>query len=252
MGDGAFYGCDAFNSVTIPDSVTSIGDFAFESCDALTNVYYTGTEEQWKNILIESNNSNLLNATIHYNYIPQIIGLKVKAATSSAVRLEWEKEVCADGYIVEMYSGGKWTRIAKLTSNDTTEYRKSGLAAGTAYSFRIKAYKMDGSKALYSGYSYVSARTNPSKVSGLALKGRAADALRIGWTKNTSADGYIVEMYSGGKWTRIAKLTSNATTEYRKSGLKGGTAYKFRVRTYKMSGSTPLYSGYSYLIAKTK
>jgi hypothetical protein len=38
IGDSAFYYCTALTSVTIPDSVTSIGDSAFYYCTALTSV----------------------------------------------------------------------------------------------------------------------------------------------------------------------------------------------------------------------
>ena len=65
----------------------------------------------------------------------------------------------ADGYIIEMYRGGKWVRIARIAGNDTVTYRVSGLAGNTAYQFRIKAYKMSGSTALYSGYTTISGKT---------------------------------------------------------------------------------------------
>ena len=38
IGNYAFASCDALTSITIPNSVTSIGEFAFFSCDALTSI----------------------------------------------------------------------------------------------------------------------------------------------------------------------------------------------------------------------
>ena len=38
IGNYAFDGCDRLTSVTIPDSVTSIGNYAFDWCDSLTSV----------------------------------------------------------------------------------------------------------------------------------------------------------------------------------------------------------------------
>ena len=173
-------------------------------------------------------------------------GAKLGGRAADALRINWSKNASADGYIVEMYQGNKWVRVAKITSNNTTTFKKSGLKASTVYKFRVRAYKMSGSTALYGNYSAtVAARTNPSVMTGAKLGGRAADALRINWSKNASADGYIVEMYQGNKWVRVAKITSNATTSYRASGLKASTVYKFRVRAYKMSGKTALYGNYS-------
>ncbi len=176
----------------------------------------------------------------------KVTGFAKKASTAASISLKWNKNANADGYIIERYDGTKWVRLKKITSNATTSLKVNNLKASTVYKFRIKAYKMNGSTALYSAYSAtVAIRTNPSVVTGAKLGGRAADALRINWTKNTSADGYIVEMYQSNKWVRVAKITNNSTTTFRKAGLKASTVYKFRVRAYKMSGSTPLYGNYS-------
>ena len=38
IGEGVFYSCTSLTSVTIPNSVTSIGDYAFSNCTSLTSV----------------------------------------------------------------------------------------------------------------------------------------------------------------------------------------------------------------------
>ena len=63
----AFEYCSSLTSVTIPNSVTTIVDFAFSGCSSLKDVYYSGSEEQWKKISIGFDNDDLLNAEIHYN-----------------------------------------------------------------------------------------------------------------------------------------------------------------------------------------
>ncbi|MCD8041193.1 MAG: leucine-rich repeat protein, partial [Clostridia bacterium] len=66
IGDCAFENCTSLESIIIPDSVTSIGDCAFYGCISLKSVYYNGTEEDWNNINIGSDNECLTNATIYY------------------------------------------------------------------------------------------------------------------------------------------------------------------------------------------
>lgn len=69
IGNWAF-GCQetrgALTTVTIPASVTHIDYAAFYNT-SLKNVYYGGTEEQWKAIKIGDYNGDLTKATIHYN-----------------------------------------------------------------------------------------------------------------------------------------------------------------------------------------
>ena len=175
-----------------------------------------------------------------------ITGAVLGGRAADALRVNWNKNTSADGYIVEMYQGENWVSVAKITDNSTTTFRKAGLAPSTVYKFRVRAYKIDGKAELYGNYSStVTARTNPSVITGAVLGGRAADALRVNWSKNTSADGYIVEMYQGENWVRVAKITDNSTTTFRKAGLDASTVYKFRVRAYKMDGTTALYGNYS-------
>ena len=62
----SFCNYDNLTSVVIGDSVTSIGEYAFGGCSSLSEVYYKGDAEGWKNITIGYWNSNLTNATRYY------------------------------------------------------------------------------------------------------------------------------------------------------------------------------------------
>ena len=70
IGNDAFRGCKGLISITIPDSVTTIGDSAFSYCSKLTDVYYTGTQEQWDTLTINNDISDITEATIHYGSCP--------------------------------------------------------------------------------------------------------------------------------------------------------------------------------------
>ena len=274
IGDLSFYWCTSLKNVTIPNKVKSIGICAFGDCTSLTNItipksvtniepdafgyYYCYTDwcdklDNFKIYCYSGTAGEQYAKDNGFKYelldklsLEPVTGAKLGGRAADALRINWTKNASADGYIVEMYQGNKWARVGKITNNSITTFRKSGLKAGTVYNFRVRAYKMNGSVALYSDYSAtVTARTNPSVMTGAKLSGRAADALRINWTKNASADGYIVEMYQGNKWVRVAKITSGNTTTFRKAGLKASTVYKFRVRAYKMSSNTALYGNYS-------
>ncbi len=67
IGNWAFYQCEELTSVTIPDSVISIGYNAFDYCSKISDVYYTGSKEQWNAIQVGDFNGSILTASIHFN-----------------------------------------------------------------------------------------------------------------------------------------------------------------------------------------
>lgn len=57
--DLAFSNCGSLYSIHLPDSLTSIGKDAFYACSNVSDIYYEGTEEEWKLVVprIESGNT---------------------------------------------------------------------------------------------------------------------------------------------------------------------------------------------------
>lgn len=61
-----FYECSGLKSVTLPTSLSYIGESSFEGCKRITNVKYNGTEEEWGSVFVDYGNDELLNAEISF------------------------------------------------------------------------------------------------------------------------------------------------------------------------------------------
>lgn len=173
-------------------------------------------------------------------------------ATDSSLTLAWDKNNKAEGYTVEIYKGGKWNEIY---SGADTSCTAKDLRASSTYTFRIRAYKTSGGTTYYSDYVRLAAKTaessGVSNVKSFRKISATSSELIIGWAKNNSAEGYIVEQYKGGKWTEVLRTCTNNTVGFIAGDLKAGTTYTFRIRAYKTSGDTVIYSNYTRLAAMT-
>ena len=59
--------CDRLYLITIPYSVTSIGEKAFYGCSSLTDIYYSGSASDWSNITIASSDSINVSNVYYYS-----------------------------------------------------------------------------------------------------------------------------------------------------------------------------------------
>lgn len=65
----SFTNCTSLEKVYIPDSLKEMILYAFQGCKNIRDVYYSGTQEEWSQIKGLSYESELKNATIHYNHV---------------------------------------------------------------------------------------------------------------------------------------------------------------------------------------
>ena len=175
-------------------------------------------------------------------------GMKCSSKTNVSANLQWNKNISADGYVLDKYDGSKWVTIKTFTSNANTSFNVTGLKASTTFKFRLRAYKNFGSAKEYSAFTYLNVNTRPYTTTGFKMKSATKNAITLQWNKNISASGYCIEKWDGSKWVQIKRYTSNANVTYTATGLKANTAYKFRIRAYKTIGNVNEYSAYSAVV----
>ena len=62
-----FSECYSLKSISLPGTLTEIKESAFTGCESLTDVYFSGTEEQWNAIVIGEGNEALTTAEVHFS-----------------------------------------------------------------------------------------------------------------------------------------------------------------------------------------
>ena len=254
---GAFSNCTSLTKITIPAGVKTIADSALGYCyDDNGNKKTTGLKIYcYSNTQAEAYAKSGKFSYVLLDKLPafaKVTGFKVKSKTNVSANLQWNKNISADGYVLDKYDGSKWVTIKTFTSNANTSFNVTGLKASTTFKFRIKAYKMYDITTVYSAFTYLNVNTRPYTTTGMKCSSKTNVSANLRWNKNISANGYVLDKYDGKKWVTIKTFTSNANTSFNVTGLKASTTFKFRLRAYKNFGSVKEYSAFTYLNVNTR
>lgn len=169
---------------------------------------------------------------------------RVTSTKATWITLEWERNANVTGYAIEQYKGGKWTQIAVTKNNTTLKFIVKGLNPDTKYSFRIRAYKTNGTKTTYGGYVSMAGTTRIVNVAKFNATALSQTAVKLSWSRNTIASGYVIEQYKGGKWTQINVIRDKNVTTMVVAPLAKGTTYSFRMKSFKTVDGSNRFSEY--------
>lgn len=175
----------------------------------------------------------------------QLIGASVGRVTvkssysssSSAVRIKWNKVSGASGYrIYRQDAEGNWKKIKTITKSNITEYRDSGLTAGTRYRYKVKAYKKSDGKTTWGKASEPKlTATKPSAVKFGSFSATQT-AIRLNWTP-VECEGYQIYQKIAGKYVKIDTIRDKNTATYKVNGLNAETKYSFKIRAFSKDGA---------------
>lgn len=87
--------------------------------------------------------------------------------------------------------------------------------------------------------------TSPT-VWGVKASNAGYGSVKVSWSKNKTAKGYILyRSYAGGKYRAVKSFTKNTTISYTNRGLVNGKKYTFKVRAYKIYKGKKKYGSFS-------
>lgn len=196
----------------------------------------------------------------------QKVSVSAETLDAGTVKLTWEADANATGYVVQQYDNSKkkYVKVATLaaegaavTEEETSavvEYVNSELAAGTTYKFRVRALADIGGATVYGAFSTPVEVTTASKLIKpvLTAKPQNYTTNKLSWTAVPGATAYQIQKYnfSKQKWVLLKTVDGTSTQN---TYLNCNTTYKYRVRAIAESDSGRINSYYSVAqSAKTK
>jgi hypothetical protein len=171
--------------------------------------------------------------------------ITVSSASYTSLRISWEPVFGAKGYVISRAtsSTGTYTQIAEVV--DTDHYVDTGLTFNKYYYYKVKAYALvEGVKVFGADSAAKYNRPSLPAVTGQSVVSSAYNANTISWSALTGATGYQV-YYSKGTSTSFVWLKTVTGTSTVHTGLTTATSYNYKIRAYRLVGTTAVYGPFS-------
>lgn len=156
----------------------------------------------------------------------------------TTITLNWSAVTGATGYCIDrkLTTEKNYKRVKIIANQSTTQWKDTGLKAGTSYYYVVRPYRKIDGKVFYGDYIKITASTLPAAVASLKTNSRTSTAIKLVWNTSSGASSYDIYQESKktpGTFVKIASTADGKTKSYVIRGLASGTEYTFRVQPIK-------------------
>lgn len=226
----------------VPPITVSNGDKVLENGKDYTLVYVDNVMPGRASIVIRGTGNYTGAQTVSFNIkVPGMAGVKFSKYTNKSVTISWTKNTAVSGY--EIYNE-KNRRAARVKKGSSSKGTVSKLKAGTAATFRVRAYVIKNGQYFYGPFTSVKTATAPNSTKIKSLASKKSKQAVLKWNKVKGASQY--EVYrSTSKKGKYKKIATTKKTTYTDKKLKGKKKYYYKVRVSKKINKKNYYSSYS-------
>lgn len=225
-----------------PPITVTAGNTALENGKDYSVVYVNSAAPGMASVIVKGEGNYTGTQTVNYNIkVPEITGVKVSKYTNKSMTLSWNKNDVVSGY--EIYNS-KNRRAVRVNKPTTAKGTISKLKAGTAQTFRVRAYVNKDGQYYYGPFTSVKGATAPNSTKISSLKSAKKKQVTVKWKKVKGATQY--EVYrSTSKKGKYKKLATTKKTSYTDKKATGGKKYYYKIRVCKKIDKKNYYSSYS-------